>query len=84
MAPLWNSSDPAACDLEVQAGDVPGEVRVHFHRPGETAWTELTFVLTATRDTWRIRDIRYPGGDSLIRRLTSPSAPDTSAQGTAN
>lgn len=69
MAPLWNSSDPAASDLRVEAGEAPGDVRVRFRRPGESTWTEIAFVLTATRGVWRIRDIRYDGGVSLVRRL---------------
>lgn len=81
MAPLWNSSDPAANDLQVDAGSAPGKVRVRFHRPGEAAWTELTFVLTAMRGAWRIRDIRYGDGITLVRLLTPASAPRAPAQG---
>lgn len=81
MAPLWNSSDPAAGDLSVDAGRTPEEVRVRFQRPGETAWTELTYVLTASRGAWRIRDIRYGDGITLVRLLTPPSAQRTPAQG---
>jgi hypothetical protein len=72
MAPLWNSSDPAANDLQVEAGESPAEVRVRFRRPGESAWTELSFVLAVTRSAWRIRDIRYGGNLSLVRMLTPP------------
>ncbi|HCE7043640.1 hypothetical protein [Pseudomonas aeruginosa] len=81
MAPLWNSSDPAASDLQVEVGSAPGEVRVRFHRPGEAAWSELTFVLTAMRGAWRIRDIRYGDGITLVRMLTPASAPRAPAQG---
>lgn len=69
MMPLWNSSDPAASELHVEAAGTPGEVRVRFLRPGETAWTEISFLLNAQRGVWRIRDIRYAGGASLVRML---------------
>lgn len=70
MMPLWNSSDPAASDLHVEAAGVPGEVRVRFLRPAESASTEFTFLLKIQRGAWRIHDIRYDDGSRLVRMLT--------------
>lgn len=70
MMPLWNSSDPAASDLRVEAAGTPGEVQVLFLRPGGPAWTRITFLLKIQHGAWRIRDIRYAGGASLVRMLT--------------
>ncbi len=71
MAPLWNSSDPGASDLRVEAGPAPGEARVRFHAASGD-WVELVYELKPTRDGWRIHDIRYADGPSLVSRLASP------------
>ena len=73
--PLWDSADPNASDLVVEtAADAPEEVRVRFRRFGESGWTEIRFVFATTRDGVRIRDIRYPGGASLLGMLALPGS----------
>ena len=73
--PLWDSADPNASDLVVEtAADAPDEVRVRFRRFGESGWTEIRFVFATTRDGVRIRDIRYPGGASLLGMLALPDS----------
>ena len=73
--PLWDSADPSASDLVVEASaDMPGEVRVRFRRSGESGWTDIRFAFASTRDGVRIRDIRYPGGASLLGMLALPGS----------
>ncbi|WDS34785.1 hypothetical protein [Pseudoxanthomonas sp.] len=69
FTPLWASQDPAAQDLTItEAG--ADEVKVQYEIPSTHEHMVLQFRLARTPAGWRVADIVYPEGPSLVALLT--------------
>ncbi|SEM12756.1 hypothetical protein SAMN05428989_3134 [Pseudoxanthomonas sp. GM95] len=69
FVPLWASQDPAAQDLTIVASPDPGTVDVRFKFPSTGERIALKFRLVPIKAGWRIADIKYPNGSSLVEVL---------------
>ncbi len=70
--PIWNSQDPGATDLAVTATSDPTRVSVRFRQAPQGNRVALLYLVVRTQAGWRIRDIRYPNGTSLVQILSRP------------
>ncbi len=71
FVPLWSSQDPEAQGLSIAQGRNKNEVRVEFTRPSAHEKTTLIFRVISTRSGWRVADIIYPSGHSLVKLLAN-------------
>ncbi|HVR39766.1 MAG TPA: DUF3828 domain-containing protein [Thermoanaerobaculia bacterium] len=69
--PIWDSQDPGAEDLKVLPGPRPNTVKVEFLYPGDGEKIQLVYRMTKTPKGWRISDIEYKGGLSLLKILSA-------------
>ena len=67
--PIWASQDPGATQLKVLPTIDPSVVSVKFRYPSTNELIELTYRLSKTRSGWRVRDIDYSSGPSLLNIL---------------
>ena len=70
FSPIWASQDPGASGLKIVAGPTPEIVNVSFRYPGNGTKVELSYRTVKTRAGWRIADIRYGDGSSLVSVLS--------------
>jgi hypothetical protein len=75
--PIWDSQDPAAEDLTIRSLTA-NIVLVRFHHPF-SGDRKLEYHLVRTRAGWRISDIRYMNGVSLLQTLRRGVQPATTA-----
>lgn len=68
-SPMWASQDPGASMLTVEAGAQPEDVRVSFTYPGNDERIAIAYRLVQTAQGWRVLDIRFDDGLSLLERL---------------
>jgi hypothetical protein len=66
--PIWDSQDPGAKHLTIRSLHT-NAVLVRFRHPFTGEERRLEYHLTRTRAGWRISDIRYKNGVSLLRTL---------------
>jgi hypothetical protein len=66
--PIWDSQDPAAEDLTIRSIQT-NVVVVRFRHPFTGEERKLDYHLVKTMAGWRISDIRYQNGTSLLRTL---------------
>ncbi|MCZ8206446.1 hypothetical protein [Gemmatimonas sp.] len=74
-SPIWYSNDPEATRLTVAGGADSTEIAVSFTRsqpPSEGAIISLTYRMARTPRGWRVHDVRFPGGRSLVELLSAP------------
>lgn len=71
FSPIWASQDPAATGLSIVGGADPEVVNVTFRDPRDRKLTHLSFHVRKGRTGWRIADIRYSSGPSLLTILQS-------------
>ncbi len=64
--PMWDSQDPAATEVRITAGATADKVDVTFRYPGDDKVTRLDYRVAKTRQGWRITDIHYASGHSLL------------------
>ncbi|MET1025358.1 MAG: hypothetical protein ABWX87_13720 [Pseudoxanthomonas sp.] len=69
FAPLWASQDPSAADLSVTQARDPGQVQVQYVVPATREHLTLVFRTVHTASGWRVADIVYPTGPSLVELL---------------
>lgn len=70
FAPLWDSQDPRASALTVRAGAGADRVEVSYLFVGTGERIEISHVLSESEPgLWRIADIEYREGDSLVERF---------------
>ncbi|GLQ50959.1 hypothetical protein ACFFJT_07130 [Dyella flava] len=66
--PIWDSQDPGgAMGMKIQQMADPSEVSVDFIYAGHAAHMHIVYVLSQTRDGWRISDIQ--GTTPSLRKL---------------
>jgi len=70
FCPLWDSQDPGASDLQIGAGK-RNTVNVKFRYPGDGSNIKIIYQTTKVSGHWRISDIRYQNGISLLSILES-------------
>jgi hypothetical protein len=69
--PLWDSQDPAgASDMEITSGR-GNTVNVEFKYQSDGSKIKIVYQTTKVSGAWRISDIRYKNGRSLISILKS-------------
>lgn len=69
--PIFNAQDSSgASDLAVSPG-APGQVIVSIRYPSDPKPMKLIFAMRQTPSGWRIADIRYPDGSSLLKLLSA-------------
>ncbi|GLQ94413.1 DUF3828 domain-containing protein [Dyella acidisoli] len=73
-APIWDSQDPGARDMKIRATPDPSKVAVDFIYQGDSSRMHITYVLSKTREGWRIADIQGSTG-SLSKVLESALHP---------
>ncbi len=71
FAPLWASQDPVATDLSVSQAHDRGQVQVQYAVPSTREHLTLMFKLVHTASGWRVADIVYPTGPSLVELLSA-------------
>ena len=71
FSPMWASQDPGASELKVSPTKDPGVVAVKFRYPGNGSIIELSYRMSKTRIGWRVHDILYSSGSSLLSVLGS-------------
>jgi hypothetical protein len=71
FSPIWASQDPGASELKVSPTKDPGVVAVKFRYPGNGEIIELSYRMSKTRIGWRVHDILYGSGSSLLSVLGS-------------
>jgi hypothetical protein len=64
--PIWGSQDPGASDMKIKLGAVPNTVNVQFRYPGNGSFIEMTYRLRKGATGWRISDVQYTSGQSLV------------------
>ena len=69
FSPIWASQDPGASGLKVSPTTDPTVVAVEFRYPSNAQLIELSYQMIETRSGWRVRDIDYGGGRSLLAIL---------------
>jgi hypothetical protein len=69
FCPIWNSQDPGATGLRISPTEDPTVVLVRFLYPSNRQLMELTYHMVETRRGWRVHDIDYGGGMSLLALL---------------
>ncbi len=68
--PLYNAQDTEIKDFTISSPETAGaetRVTVRFKNFGQA--TRIVYILTKTRDGWRITDIRYDDGSSVKKIL---------------
>lgn len=70
FSPLWDSQDPGASDMKI-ASDKGNTVIVEFQYPGNGSQIRIVYQTTNVSGHWRISDIRYRNGSSLVSLLES-------------
>ena len=68
--PLWDSQDPGASDMKITSGK-GNTVNVEFLYPGDSSKIKIIYQATKVSGHWRISDIRYKSGHSLLSILES-------------
>jgi hypothetical protein len=71
FSPIWASQDPGASETKIIAGATPDIVSVKFRYPGDGSKIEMSYRLIKTNVGWRIADIRYSSGSTLLSILTA-------------
>ena len=71
FCPLWDSQDPKASDLEIDPFKDKNMVRVSFKYSGSNEIICIDYIMAKTNQGWRISDIQYQNGDSLLKTLKS-------------
>ena len=72
-APIWDSQDPGARDMKIRATPDPSKVAVDFIYPGDKSRMHIIYVLSKTRDGWRITDIQ--GSSGSLRKVLELELP---------
>jgi hypothetical protein len=70
FSPIWASQDPAAVDLSIEPDRDPHLVTVHYTYPSNGEKIVLRYKMVFTASGWRISDIVYQSGPSLITILS--------------
>ena len=68
--PLWDSQDPGASDMKITSSK-GNTVIVEFRYPGDGSQIKIIYQTTNVSGHWRISDIRYKKGYSLLSILES-------------
>lgn len=71
FSPIWASQDWAACDLMISLGENPNEVVVKFVYPGDHSKIKIVYKMIKNVSHWRISDIKYSEGYSLVGVLSN-------------
>lgn len=71
FSPIWASQDPGATELRIVAGSKPDIVSVKFRYPSNGESIELSYLMARTKLGWRVSDIRYTSGSTLLSVLTA-------------
>ena len=67
--PIFASQDPGVRDLEIAPADKSNTVHVKFSYPGNGEKINLSYKIEKTGYGWRISDIIYSDGGSLLKLL---------------
>lgn len=73
-SPIWNSNDPEAKRLSIAVGSDSTDIIVTFGRsypPPDGEVVRLTYQVVVTPSGWRIHDVRFPDGGSLVELLST-------------
>jgi hypothetical protein len=68
--PIWDSQDPGATGLKVTGTRDPTVVSVRFRQFPTGNEVALSFHVVHTQAGWRVHDVRYPNGSSLLGILS--------------
>ncbi len=71
FSPIWASQDPGATELKIVSGSKPNIVSVKFRHPGNGETIELSYFMARTKLGWRVSDIRYTSGSTLLSVLSA-------------
>jgi hypothetical protein len=71
FSPIWASQDPGASETKIIAGATPDIVSVKFRYPSDGTKIELSYRMVKTNVGWRIADIRYSSGSTLLSILSA-------------
>jgi hypothetical protein len=71
FSPIWDSQDPGASQMKIVIGSASDIVNVVFRYPGAAQKIELSYKMTKTNSGWRVADIRYKSGLTLISILSA-------------
>ncbi|MCA2988919.1 MAG: hypothetical protein INH02_16020 [Gemmatimonas sp.] len=73
-SPIWYSNDPDARRLTIAGGADSTEIAVSFTRsqpPPDGEIIKLTYRMARTPRGWRVHDVRFPEGGSLVALLSA-------------
>lgn len=70
FSPIWDSQDPGASDMKITSGK-GNTVNVEFRYPGDGSQVGIIYQTTKVSGHWRISDIRYKKGHSLLSIMES-------------
>lgn len=71
FSPIWASQDPGASETKIISGATPNIVSVKFRYPSDGTKIELSYRMVKTNAGWRIADIRYSSGSTLLSILSA-------------
>ncbi len=69
FSPIWDSQDPGASEMKIAATRDSSVVAVRFRYPATGRVIELSYRMSQTRHGWRVHDIVYGTGRSLLSIL---------------
>jgi hypothetical protein len=68
--PLWASQDPTSSAVRITTGSTPNIVNVEVIHPSSKESAKLIYSMVKTQTGWRIADIDYGSGSSLLSILS--------------
>lgn len=71
FSPIWASQDPGASEIKIVADVRPDIVSVKFRYPSDGTKIKLSYQMVETNIGWRIADIRYSSGSTLLSILSA-------------
>jgi hypothetical protein len=74
FSPIWNSQDPGASEVKVSATNDSSIVAVSFRYPSTGELIHLSYRMSRTQRGWRVHDIVYATGKSLLSLLDAGGA----------